>query len=52
MQDIQDILVDCDVISYAWLPTEYMWADILTKEMKLSVRLELALESNTLYMLL
>ena len=33
-------------MSYAWLPTEHMWADILTKEMRLLETLEKVLVKN------
>ena len=33
--DLKERLVDGDIFSYSWLPTENMWADVMTKEMKL-----------------
>ena len=33
--DLKQRLIDEDISSYAWLPTNYMWADILTKEKKM-----------------
>ena len=33
--DLKERLVDGDIHSYAWLPTESMWADVLTKEKRL-----------------
>ena len=33
--DLKERLVEGDILSYAWLPTERMWADLLTKEKRL-----------------
>ena len=44
--DLKDKLLDGDVLSYAWLPTEHMWADVLTKEMKMPEALERVLMEN------
>ena len=44
--ELKNKLVSGEVQSYAWLPTESMWADVLTKEMKLPVGLELVLLEN------
>ena len=38
--DLKERLLRGAVTSYAWLPTEMMWADILTKEKKLPDSLE------------
>ena len=38
--DLKERLLDGDVTSYTWLPTERMWADILTKEKRLPPYLE------------
>ena len=38
--DLKERLVDGDVYSYSWLPTKNMWADMITKEMKLPSSLE------------
>ena len=48
MVDLKEKLVDGDLYSYAWLPTESMWADILTKEMRLSPTLEDVFLKNVL----
>ena len=34
--------------SYAWLPTNSMWADILTKEKKISLAFEKVITANSL----
>ena len=46
--DLKDKLLDGDVLSYAWLPTEHMWADVLTKEMKMPEALERVLTENVM----
>ena len=33
VRELKDRLLEGEVESYAWLPTEQMWADVLTKEM-------------------
>ena len=38
--DLKQRLIDDDISSYAWLPTDSMWADILTKEKKCHQLLE------------
>ena len=38
--DLKERLVDGDIYSYARLPMENMWADILTKDMRLLSDLE------------
>ena len=45
---LKDNLLDGEVFSYAWLPTEHMWADILTKEMRMPVALERVLMENVM----
>ena len=37
-----------EVLSYAWLPTGHMWADILTKEMRMPEALEKVLTENVM----
>ena len=44
--DLKERLINGEVFSYAWLPTERMWADILTKEKKLPQKLEDVLRNN------
>ena len=46
--DLNEILLRSAVTSYAWLPTEMMWADILTKEKKLPDSLEDILLKNAM----
>ena len=38
--NLKERLLRGDVTSYSWLPTERMWADLLTKERKLPEDLE------------
>ena len=38
--DLKERLMDQDIHSYSWLPTESMLADFLTKEMKIHQALE------------
>ena len=38
--DLKERLVDKDIHSYSWLPTQDMLADVMTKEMRLSQALE------------
>ena len=38
--DLKERLVDRDVQSYSWLPTQDMMADLMTKEMKVPFNLE------------
>ena len=38
--DLKERLVDRDIQSYSWLPTQDMLADVLTKEMKIPQALE------------
>ena len=46
--ELKDKLLDGEVISYAWLPTEHMWADVLTKEMRMPEALENVLTRNVM----
>ena len=48
VRELKDKLLDGEVLSYAWLPTEQMWADILTKEMKIPEALEKVLVENVM----
>ena len=41
-------LIDDEVSSYAWLPTDSMWADILTKEKKIPLNFDKVITANTL----
>merc|ERR1712055_432439 len=50
VQELKDCLLERDVVSYAWLPTEHMWADVLTKEMKMPEGLEMALVGNSIHL--
>ena len=38
--DLKESLLKVDVTSYTWLPMKMMWADMFTKEKKLSESLE------------
>ena len=46
--ELKDKLLDGEVLSYAWLPTEHMWADVLTKEMRMPEALEKVLTENVM----
>ena len=46
--DLKQRLVDDEISSYAWLPTDSMWADILTKEKKMPSTFEKVIATNTL----
>ena len=46
--DLKERLVEGDILSYAWLPTERMWADLLTKEKRLLQDIEDVFERNTM----
>ena len=46
--DLKERLVDGDVYSYSWLPTKNMWADMMTKEVKLPPYLEDAIMKNVM----
>ena len=46
--ELKDKLISGEVSSYAWLPTQSMLADCLTKEMKLPESLDLVLKKNVL----
>ena len=46
VRELKDRLLEGEITSYAWLPTEEMWADVLTKEMKIPPGLDNILASN------
>ena len=46
--NLKERLVDGDIYSYSWLPTKNMWADIMTKEMKLPSSLEDVILKNVM----
>ena len=46
--DLKERLVDGDIYSYSWLPTKDIWADIMTKEMKLPSSLEDVIVKNVM----
>ena len=46
--DLKERLMDGDVYSYSWLPTKNMWADMMTKEMKLPSSLEDVILKNVM----
>ena len=47
VREMKDRWLEGEILSYAWLPTKHMWADVLTKEMPLPNGLETTLVSNT-----
>ena len=46
VRELKDRLLEGEILSYAWLPTEHMWADVLTKEMRLPDMFEKVLKEN------
>ena len=46
--DLKQRLVDDEILSYAWLPTDSMWANILTKEKKMPLNFDKVITANTL----
>ena len=48
VKDLKERLVEQDIYSYAQLPTERMWADLLTKEKILPKDLEYVLLKNVI----
>ena len=46
MTDLKQRLIDDEISSYAWLPTDSMWADILTKEKKMPSSFEKVIDTN------
>ena len=32
VRELKDRLLEGEILSYAWLPTKHMWADVLTKD--------------------
>ena len=44
--DLKERLLDGEVSSYSWLPTNNMWADMLTKEMEIPAPLEDVIKMN------
>ena len=46
--DLKQKLVNDEIMSYAWLPTDSMWADILTKEKNVPQNFEKVITTNTL----
>ena len=46
VRELKDRLLEGEITSYAWLPTEEMWADVLTKEMKIPPGLDKVLAMN------
>ena len=33
VMELKEGLLEGEILSYTWLPTKHMWADVLTKEM-------------------
>ena len=48
IMDLKERLLRGEIYSIAWLPTKDMWADMLTKEMKLPEALENILTRNVM----
>ena len=46
--NLKQRLIDNEISSYAWLPTDSMWADILTKEKKMPSTFEKVIATNQL----
>ena len=46
--DLKERLVDGNIYPYSWLPTKYMWADMMTKEMKIPQALEDVIMKNVM----
>ena len=46
--DLKQRLIDDEISSYAWLPMDSMWVDILTKEKKVLLTFEKVITTNTL----
>ena len=46
IMDLKERVLDGDVYSYLWLPTQEMLADVLTKEMKIPQALENVILKN------
>ena len=44
--ELKDRLFNGEISSYSWLPTERMWEDVLTKEMRLPDGFEKVLLEN------
>ena len=44
--DLKQRLVDDEISSYAWLPTNSMWVDILTKEKEMPLTFEKVITAN------
>ena len=46
--DLKQRLIDDEVSSYAWLPTDSIWADVLTKEKKMPMNFDKVITANNL----
>ena len=46
--DLKERLIQGEILSYSWLPTHTMWADLLTKETNLHKGLEDVLLHNNM----
>ena len=46
VRELKDRLINGEISSYSWMPTERMWADVLTKEMRLADSFEKVLLEN------
>ena len=50
VRDLKDPLQDKEINSYQWLPTYNMWANVLTKEIKMASGFKSLLLDNVLYL--
>ena len=48
--DLKERLIRCEISSYSWLPTQHMWADVLTKEMLIPDGLKETLMNGRLFL--
>ena len=46
--DLKKIFIDSEIHSFSWLPTKDMWADMMTKEMKIPHALEDIIQKNVM----
>ena len=44
--ELKERLVDGEIYSYSWLPTQSMWADMMTKEMHFLLAMEDVIMKN------
>ena len=51
VRELKDRLLEGKIELYAWLPTQNMWTDVLTKEMQIHIGLEKILNENKMDLL-